>query len=321
VSRKEIYEYPVPAVRLDAIPEAKIVGSKFTVVSRDRRVFVESYWNESNLNDHAHFRKQQLTVMVDGGETRIPVVLYRERPNVPRFNGDAVLVGNPWAGNYHHWMINCLGRLWIIDQFPELRELPLVVPQHLSGFQRASLASLGIGPERLLPFDGSVLQFRRLYFPSNGELSPTLLRWIRGKFYESLGLSETPGKRRLYISRGDANERRVVNESDLASALSKRGFEMVQFSGIPLADQVRTLAAAAVVIAPHGSGVTNLIFGSSHLKFLELHPRDDVNHVFWVQASAMQQGYGFVSGPIVNVQRDFVVDIDAVLQLLDRLAA
>jgi len=318
--RKEVYEYPVPAVRLDAIPAAKIVGSKFTVVSRDRRVFAESYWSEDNLNDHTYFRRQPLTVVIDGREVRVPTVLFRERPGSSRYEGDAVLVGNPWAGNFHHWMINCLGRLWIIDQFPELCGLPLVVPPNLSGFQADSLALLQIAPERLLPFDGRVTQFRRLYFPSNGEHSPMLLRWIRRRFYQSLGLSESPGRRRLYISRGDANQRRIVNEADLVRALEQRGFENVRFEGVPLADQVRTMADAQIVVGPHGSGLTNLIFGSSKMKLLELHPRDEVNHVFWVQASALEQGYAFLSGPIVNAQRDFVVDVDAALRLLDRLA-
>ena len=315
---KPVYDVPLAAVRLDTVPMAHVVGEKFVVVSHDSKVFSESYWAEQNLNDGTHFR-QPVSTVVGAPSIRIrPTTLYIDRSPTRTVSGTTLLLGNPWSFNYHHWVINCLSRLWWTDQYPELHDVPLIVPGQLLPFHRQSLTAMGVDAERILPMDGGSWQIERLLFPANGDFWPNQLRWIRNRLYEHFGIRESTGTRLLYLSRTDATSRRIVNERQIIETLSARGFEVLQLSGMSLEEQVQIFSQAKMVVAPHGSGLTNVLFGAPNLSVVELHPRDEVNHVFWVLASAMQQKYAFLSGPRTNSHRDFEIDPADLDTLIDR---
>jgi len=306
---KESYDVPLAALRLDAIPLAQIVGEKFVVISHDLKVFSESYWAEQNLNDGVHFFHQPSTIVGAGSIRLRPTILFHDRPSKRRIDGPAILLGNPWSFNYHHWMINCLSRLWWTDRYPELREAPLIVPGQLKPFQQQSLAAMGLSSHRILPFDGGPWRVERLFFPANGDFWPTQLRWIRQRLFDHYEIVDAPGSRLLYISREDASGRRIINEQEVIRYLAARGFEILRLSTIPLSEQVQAFSQARLVVGPHGSGLTNILFGPGNLGVVELHPNDEINHVFWVLASAMQQQYAFLSGKRMNPDRDFVVGV------------
>jgi capsular polysaccharide biosynthesis protein len=313
------HDFPLPDVRLDTVPQARLVGDKFVVLSRDQKVFSESYWSDANLHDGVHFQRHSLRIAGRGGERKLPLVLFRESPVARRIAGAAMLVGNPWAHNYHHWLINGLLRLWWTSQFAELQEIPLIVPSHMTSFQQESLAALGVDPRRLLPFDGSLWQIDRLFFPANGDYWPLQMRWLRQRFFEHYRLSEAPGRRRIYVSRADAPGRRVTNEAEVVEMLKRRGFEVLQLASLPLGEQVRAFAEAKLIVGPHGAGLTNIVFAASNATIVELHPRDEINHALWVEASALRLKYALLTGTRMNDQRDLQVSVADLASLLDRL--
>jgi len=313
------HEFPLPDVRLDTVPQARLVGDKFIVLSRDQKVFSESYWSDANLHDGVHFQRHSLRIAGRGGERKLPLVLFRESPVARRIEGSAMLIGNPWAANYHHWLINGLLRLWWTTRIAELQDIRLIVPAHMSSFQQESLAALGVDPRRLLPFDGALWQIDRLFFPANGDYWPLQLRWLRERFFQHYRLSEAPGQRRIYISRADAAGRRTTNEPEVVEMLRPRGFEVLELASLPLAEQVRAFAEAKLIVGPHGAGLTNIVFAASNATVVELHPRDEINHALWVEASALGLKYALLSGARMNDQRDLQVSVTDLASLLDRL--
>lgn len=313
------YDFPLADIRLDVIPRAQVIGDKFIVTSRDQKVFSESYWSEKNLHDSRHFQHHRLQVQIDGASVPVSVVLYRDRGVARPIAGSAMLIGNPWCNNYYHWLTNCLPRVWFREQFSELARVPLLVPAHLSAFQADSLSALGVTPEERLLFDGSVWSVERLFFPSNGDFSPRQLAWIRDRLLRHFQIADSSPSRLLYISRGDAVERHVANEPEIASYLESRGFEILRLAGMPLRDQVQAFAQARLIVGPHGAGLTNIIFGAPGQTLLELHPADEVNQAFWVLANAVQHRYAFLAGKLTNAQRHFVVPLDELKRMLDRL--
>lgn len=318
---KDVYEVPLAPVRLDAVPRAQVVGEKFVVVSNDSKVFSESYWSEQNLNDGVHFVRQTSKIIAAPSIRMLPTTLFRDGTPTRHVKRTAILLGNPWSFNFHHWIVNCLSRLWWKDLYPELNDVPIIVPERLKPFQQQSLAAMQIASDQMLSFDGANWLIDHLYFPSNGDFWPTQLRWIRQRLFDHFGIVDSPGDRLLYISRSDAPGRRVTNEPEVIKYLSGRGFEVLELSLLSLGEQVRAFSQARIVVGPHGSGLTNLMFGPDNLCTVELHPDDEINHVFWVMANAMQQRYAFLSGKKINSDRDFVVeraDLEAILEIASR---
>jgi capsular polysaccharide biosynthesis protein len=126
-----------------------------------------------------------------------------------------------------------------------------------------------------------------------------------------------PGKpRRIYISRADAGNRRVMNEPVVIACLARHGFDSLVLSKMPLREQVQAIADAQIVAGPHGAGLTNVIFGDERMKVLELHPADEVNYCFWLTASGMGQKYAFLSGAVSGPQRDMTIDITRLERML-----
>ena len=230
-----------------------------------------------------------------------------------------MLVGNPWAANYHHWLINSLLRLWWTSHFPDLQDIPLIVPARMSPFQQESLAALGVDPRRLLPFDGALWQIDQLFFAANGDYWPLQLRWLRQRFFQHYGRGDAPGRRKIYISRADAPGRRVTNEPEVVEMLARRGFEVLKLASLPLAEQVRAFAEAKLIVGPHGAGLTNIVFAASNATVVDLHPRDEINHALWVEASALGLKYALLTGKRMNDERDLEVSVPDLAKLLDRL--
>jgi hypothetical protein len=124
-----------------------------------------------------------------------------------------------------------------------------------------------------------------------------------------------PGDERVYVSRQRARMRRILNEAELAAALSSHGFRSYVLEDMPLAEQAMLFRRASIVVGPHGAGLTNLLFGGARCRVLELFPGVPYPHYRWL-AGAMGYEYANVCGPSPAVHTDFSVDVAAVCRRL-----
>jgi capsular polysaccharide biosynthesis protein len=124
-------------------------------------------------------------------------------------------------------------------------------------------------------------------------------------------------RRRLYISRSDAVDRRVVNEDEVLGAIADLGFERVTLSGLSVAAQIRLFQTADIVLAPHGAGTANILFAPADCLVTELMGPAHVATCFMILASTLGQLYGYVG--CTQRGRDLAVDPRAVRRVLDDL--
>jgi len=74
---------------------------------------------------------------------------------------------------------------------------------------------------------------------------------------------------RLYISRRDA-ARSLPGEEQLEDQLTERGFHIVHPSNLSWSEQINLFRSAKVVAAPHGAGLSNLVFSEPGVQVIEL---------------------------------------------------
>ncbi len=77
-------------------------------------------------------------------------------------------------------------------------------------------------------------------------------------------------KERVYLARFDSERRRLINEAEIARRLEERGFRIVTMSTLAPADQLDLIRNSAVVVAPHGAALTNLIAAGPGTRVIEL---------------------------------------------------
>lgn len=73
----------------------------------------------------------------------------------------------------------------------------------------------------------------------------------------------------LYLSRR-ASSRSIGAEQDLEGFLQTRGFRVLAMQALPFVEQVRAVRGARLVVAPHGAGLANVVFGGPDLQVVEL---------------------------------------------------
>lgn len=309
-------DYTFPAGYLALFRHARLAGRGWVLVAGDHHVITDAYSSDAILQIDGRFQSRTLQVEAEGWRAGLPFVLARRGGPQRTISGTCILPTHYWHFNYHHWLVECLPRLrWALES-PELADCPVLVPAALAPFQRKSLDLLGVPPERRLPFDESDWRFDVLLFPSIGNFSPPELRWLRERLAGAVTAGPAAGPlpgpaasapSRLYISRADAATRRLVNEAEIIARLQDFGFEALTLTGMTLAEQIRRFARAEMVVGPHGSGLTNLLFAPPGATVIELMPDDQVNHCFWLMANGLDIRYAFLSGPVVSSERDFSI--------------
>jgi hypothetical protein len=268
--------------RVAALSSGRLVTSEGLALTRDGRLVEETFW------DADHRRRSELW------RHRLPPVL--------RVGGTRASITSLWSGNYFHWLLDALPRIALLED-AGVAHHPLVVPAALSGFQIESLDLLGYGAGQLTPFAGGQLEPDVLVWPSPaahiGYPTTANVEWLRRR----LACSPPGEPRRLYVSRGRAATRGVVNEAELVAALEPHGFEVVRPDELSFREQVALFASAEVVVGPHGAGLSNMVFARDASVCELLHPGRR-NACFYRLASASGHDYWYVLAEASGSQMD-----------------
>ncbi|MBU3583732.1 glycosyltransferase family 61 protein [Polynucleobacter sp. 15G-AUS-farblos] len=221
-------------------------------------------------------------------------------------------------GNIFHWLFEVLPRLRCLDLVPQLRDLPLLVRDPLNTFQETTLRLMGI-TNRILTTGGKSAKVAQLYFASitsPPSIHPETVAWLRQKILGSLPSSKSVD-RKLYISRKDANARRVSNEDEVMKVLAPLGFEHIVMSALSPAEQIETMRNAKTIVLAHGAAGAHLLFAPTECNVIELHSPKWPNSVYFTISKALGQPYGFLFGRHQNRQLDYSIDVKQLLSMLN----
>ncbi len=268
-----------------------------TVAWEDERViFLEGcrYWGEYGGSIVAHDERLIGEVSRDVWGLERHAIFNRLRlPAVRDLPGLSAVISTPEAStNYSHWMMDLLPRLDLLARAgfgPEKVDRYLV---NLGGapYEAETLRLAGIPAEKLLPVTGaSHFRCERVVTTSlrQHHWQRSLPAWVPGFLRRLAGLGEAsvPGARRLYLTRRTASFRRVLNEDALAGMLAANGFEIIDPASLSVTEQAALFASAGVIVSPHSSAMTNLVFCSPGTVVLEIFPADYFDVSFWTAAS------------------------------------
>lgn len=235
------------------------------------------------------------------------------------------------AVNYFHWHVDALASRWLVDRVGPGGQghAGHVVPWGASDWQRQSLAAAGMVGPRTLTLEGIAgIRAERFLVPLRSFGSRRVPWWTVEALRALVPLSAeahagTPGPRLLYVSRSDANRRRVVGEERLIDALAGLGFVAVALEGRDLDAQRRLFHEADVIVAPHGAALTNLAWARPGTAVVELVPARRPNFAFHriaIEAGCSWRGALCPPSPQGSGDEhdDLVVELDVVLPVVER---
>jgi capsular polysaccharide biosynthesis protein len=235
-------------------------------------------------------------------------------------NGRVAVLATEAADLYYHWLFQLLPRYNLIER-AGIRVSDIdyyYVNSQRSRFQRETLALLGIEPSKVIAGDKvPYLRARELIVPSvplgASCFRPWMLDFLREKFLPKNWREMQPSGRRLYISRGRAGYRRVLNESEVVSFLTERGFEVAAMETMSVPEQAAVMAACDVVIGPHGGGMSNLVFCTPGTKVVEIYSPELVATYFWRLSNRLDLDYSYMlgKGKLTTLESDYPQSWDA----------
>lgn len=189
--------------------------------------------------------------------------------------------------NYYHWLVLFLGRLSqesLQSWADEIHCKPtLIFPVFENELQRDSASVLA--NHYKVPFlslsEQVSIKTKNLVMSepmrSGGLVPHPMIREsldVLKKHYFKNG--EYPKK--IYISRRDTNNRKILNEALIEEAFINRGYQVITLAGLSLSEQVNYFAHAKKIVGPHGAGLTNICFSEPDTKVLEI---QFPNHLNW----------------------------------------
>jgi len=229
------------------------------------------------------------------------------------------LLGTKEAGNYYHWMLDCLPRWKLMAEagFKDYDHVLLNTDTLRKPFCRDILDRLGVPVgERLHCSTLFLHEFDELVVPSmpfpKWEVAAWACEWVSSLFNERNAHSPE----RIYISRRSTKKRRLVNEAELEAQLSARGFKIIQPEQLSVAEQSSMFRRARCVVAPHGAGLTNLIFCPEGTHLIEIKaPQYYKPPCFQNLAAARGFAYSRITGN-AGSNTEFDVNIAEILKLV-----
>ena len=201
---------------------------------------------------------------------------YEYEKSLKRIAGPCVFLGS--RSNYGHWLLDFVTRLWVVDKYPEIKKLPLVVGR-LAPFQKELLHILGFDNEliELSPAAGShygIFAIDQAYIPGTPPLpvGKTFLKDKTDKYFRN----RKPLERRkgIYLSRRNSRPRhRIENDEEISEFLADRGFDILFAEQLSVEDTVRYCKEARIVVTTSGAQSSNIIL-SDDFVFINLLPEN-----------------------------------------------
>jgi len=256
-------------------------------------------------------------------------------PTVINLTRDVIVLQDRFNGtNFSHFLFDSISRVLLLEQrLGTIRSTILVfggVPGEFhSAVCKALTDALNLAPVNIYFPDRAIIlepsqrciwfsdQVEAYLFPAQ-MAHPASVNLLRSLVETIPG--DPGGCRRVYISRADAEQRRVVNEEQISVALKARGFEIVELSKLSIARQIGLFRDAEVIVAPHGMGLTHLAVADRLRGLVELFPPSTGSDAYAFIAKAGRIDYNCIVGASIGSPvADFEVNLEQISRCLDRI--
>ena len=219
-----------------------------------------------------------------------------------RIHGRAIVLTTPGArGNYFHWCLELLPKVHLLCScglFQPDKDIFLV--NHDEGrYQIQTLELLGLRARNVVrTYPGIKITADELVVPSHSLRHEAVPRWaiqfLRERFLRQS--SAASDQKKLFLDRGGAKRRTILNQAQVHQYLSGRGYTIVDTAKLSFQEQVSLFRGARTIVSCHGAGLANLCFVEAGTSLLEIFSPFYTPDYFRVLAGHLGVLYGCVSG-------------------------
>jgi len=254
-----------------------------------------------------------------------------------RIHGRAVVLTTPGARrNYFHWCLELLPKIHLLcscSLFQPKKDIFLVNHDE-ARYQIQTLALLGLHATNIVrTYPGIKIAADELIVPSHSSRHEAVPRWAIQFFREKFRRqnSAASGQKKLFLDRGGAKRRKILNQAEVHKYVSGRGYTIVDTAKLSFHEQVSLFRGARTIVSFHGAGLANLCFVEAGTGLLEIFSPFYTPDYFRVLSEHLGIIYGCVSGVPLNgrthvperqrILEGFKVPLERLAHAVDNLEA
>jgi hypothetical protein len=249
---------------------------------------------------------------------------------------DSIIITDLFSSNYYHWFMEALPRLHKFKDSVN-KNYQIILPYNCKDkeYIKESLNIYGIRPYFINQRFQKIKIEKVLFLPhitATGKVDEVLIKSQNKLLVKNIDLNKYDiTNERVYISREKASVRRVLNEDQIISLLRKYNFNILQMEDYSWIQQVQMISHSKIIVAPHGAGLSNILFLKNKAHILELLPvrlNNTINtcyynlsvaldHKYYYQLRSFQDKAGVPDGGDSNYSID-IVELEAnIISLLN----
>jgi hypothetical protein len=258
--------------------------------------------SNSMLVDEISFQWERERGMLAGAENQAFSARVIVGPRKYEGTVFSLLSGGGAKHYYYHWLFDSIPKFDLLRKSGLAYEIDyFLVPSVEHKYQIEYLKKFGIRDDQII--DSTEVQHLiadRLVVASYTRLREHLPRWVCSYLHEIMVDKRQPRERNelIYIARGDAQRnRKVINEDCLIRELVALGFHVYYLTRFSIYEQAELFNSAAMVVASHGGGLSNLVFCEPGTPVIEFFPDNYVNHLFYDVCRKSDLSYHYLVCP------------------------
>ncbi|CAD5962454.1 UDP-N-acetylglucosamine--peptide N-acetylglucosaminyltransferase [Planktothrix tepida] len=253
---------------------------------------------------------------------------------VYQIEGTIAFLSVRWGATYFHWLYDVLPGFHLIQEsgisWDDIDYF--VINADYPTYQKETLVKLGVPLSKIIvSMTHHHIQAHKIIVPSPNLMYKNVITpaWVCN-FLRSAFLPANIGNitpyRRIYLSREKASYRNVINQDELFQCLKPLNFESVVLETLSFSEQVELMATASVVIAPHGAGLSNIVFCQPRTKIIELFHPDYVPIYYRLISNLCQLEHYYLISEVIDKttenlthlgQLDMKINLDEFMKLLE----
>lgn len=213
-----------------------------------------------------------------------------------------------WNNNYYHFITECLPSVLFLNK--QIAHYPVLCPP--SAFCRDLFQFMGVDNPVMHQAPASIdLLFEQPYVEC-GNPSPEKIELVREVICQKLTFEPSIG---ILIFRKESI-RSILNHDEVLAMLQSlfADLEWRVFGSESIANTADLFRRAKVIVAPHGAGLTNMLFSAAGTPIIEFMPVDSPNICYWHMAESLGNPYRMIACKTVNSQ--MIVDIEESRQFI-----
>lgn len=228
--------------------------------------------------------------------------------------------------NYYHFTIELLSRIQYIDKFKEYMSIPILVDEKALSIPQFKeiLNMVNENNHPIIPIKKNhIYEIEKLVYPSYNTWLPinlekgmktkaedflmakSTIEYIRNRVLKFNKIYEDSlnGYRRIFISRKNAKNKRLINEEEVIEITKKYNLEIVYPEELTFLQQVKLFSESEYIIGSTGAAFTNILFCPKNAKIMCIIPKKYMFYAYSTIAKILNLQCAFLDAEVIKKEQ------------------